>query len=145
MKISPKGVYLIKTFEGCKLNAYLCSAKVQTIGYGHTGDVKPGDTITQHQAEELLIFDLERFEVGVNDLVKVEITQNQFDALVSLAFNIGLGNFKSSTLLRMINAGDANTAGPQFPRWNKAAGKVNAGLTRRRAAERDLYNTGSAA
>ena len=139
MKISPAGVELIKHFEGCELDAYRCSAGVLTIGYGHTGDVKESDKIDQAMAELMLLRDLKRFEVGVSNYLKAHVTQNQFDALVSLAFNVGLGNFSTSTLLRMINAGSADAAADQFLRWNRAGGKILPGLTRRRVAERQHY------
>lgn len=133
------GIALIKSFEGCKLTAYLCPANVWTIGYGHTGpDVKRGLTITQDQADALLRADLRKFETGVARMT-TGATDNQFAALVSLAYNVGLGALKSSTLLRIHNAGDAAGAKAQFSRWNKAGGRVLAGLTRRRAAEADLY------
>lgn len=139
MKTSKAGIDLIKKFEGCKLKTYKCSAGVDTIGYGSTGPhVRPGMTITQAEAEALLIKDLSRFEVGVSKLAK-KTTQGQFDALVSFAFNLGLGNLESSTLLKMHNAGKYAEAAEQFHRWTKAAGKVLLGLIKRRAAESDLY------
>jgi GH24 family phage-related lysozyme (muramidase) len=141
MEISQRGIALIKEFEGCKLEAYKCSANVTTIGYGHTGSVHMGDYITQAEADELLRADLKKFVDGVNAAVLCYITQNQFDALVSWSFNVGLGAMKSSTLLKMINAGSADAAGSQLLRWDKVNGKVVAGLTRRRLAERDLYNS----
>lgn len=139
MKTGQAGLHLIKTFEGLKLNAYLCPAKVWTIGYGTTKGVEPGMAITAAKAEELLSDDLRRFEDTVNTSVAVPITQNQFDALVSLAYNIGSGAFRASTLLRKLNAKDYAGAAEQFPRWNKANRKVLAGLTRRREAERKLF------
>lgn len=140
MKISQKGVDLIKSFEGLELKAYKDSVGVTTIGYGSTGPhVSMGMTITKEQAEQLLKKDLERFERGVSDLVKVPLNQNQFDALVSFSFNLGLGNLKSSTLLKKLNASDYIGASKEFERWNRAGGKVLNGLTRRRIAERDLF------
>lgn len=140
MKISKKGLDLIKTFEGLGLKAYKDSVGILTIGYGSTGShVKPGMVITIEQAEELLKQDMSRFEKGVNDLVKVPLTQNQFDALVSFSFNLGLGNLKSSTLLRKLNASDYSGAASEFLRWNRAGGKVLNGLTRRRQAEKDMF------
>ena len=132
MKISQKGLDLIKNFEGLELKAYKDSVGILTIGYGSTGShVKSGMTITAEQAEELLKQDVSRFEKGVNDLVKVSLTQNQFDALVSFSFNLGLGNLKSSTLLKKLNASDYTGAVNEFLRWNRAGGKVLNGLTRR--------------
>lgn len=122
-----------------KLKAYKCPAGVWTIGYGHTGKVKEGDLITAETAEKLLLKDVLKFEKGVTKLLKVEVTDNQFNALVSFAFNLGLNNLKNSTLLRMINAGDANIAGPQFLRWVYAGGKKLKGLIRRRKEEKGLF------
>jgi Phage-related lysozyme (muraminidase) len=140
MKISQKGVNLIKQFEGLELKAYKDSVGVVTIGYGSTGShVSIGQVITEAQAEALLIKDLSRFESGVTDLVKVPLTQNQFDALVSFSFNLGLGNLKSSTLLKKLNLKDYAGASKEFERWNKAGGKVLNGLTRRRLAEKELF------
>lgn len=140
MKISQKGLNLIKSFEGLELKAYKDSVGVVTIGYGSTGThVSMGQTLTVQQAEELLRKDVSRFEEGVGKLVKVTINQNQFDALVSFSFNLGLGNLSSSTLLKKLNAGDYEGASLEFERWNKAGGKVLNGLTRRRLAEKELF------
>lgn len=108
----------------------------------HTGpDVKAGLTITQQQAEQLLINDLARFNNGVNALVTVKINQNQFDALISFSYNLGLGSLQQSTLLRLLNAGNFQAAADQFPRWDRAGGKEVAGLLARRNAERALFLT----
>lgn len=142
MKISQKGIDLIKQFEGASLKAYPdpgTGGEPWTIGYGHTGGVKKGDAITQAQAEDLLRKDLIKFESGVSNALTVETTQSQFDAMVSLAFNIGLGNFTKSTLLRKHNAKCWQCAAAQFGVWRNAGGKVMNGLIRRRAAERELY------
>lgn len=140
MKISQKGINLIKTFEGLSLKAYKDSVGVVTIGYGSTGPhVSMRQIITEVQAETLLKSDIARFERGVSDLVTAPLNQNEFDALVSFSFNLGLGNLKSSTLLRKLNSLDYQGAAKEFERWNKAGGKVLAGLTRRRIAERDLF------
>lgn len=142
MKISQKGIDLIKQFEGVSLKAYPdpgTGGEPWTIGYGHTGGVKKGDVVTQAQAEELLRKDLIKFETGVSNVLTVETTQNQFDAMVSLAYNIGLGNFTKSTLLRKHNAKCWQCAASQFGVWRNAGGKVMNGLIRRRAAERELY------
>lgn len=140
---SQTGIDLIKQFEGCELTAYPdpgTGGDPWTIGYGHTGpDVVPGLTITEEEAERLLKADLKKFEKGVSDLLKVKVGQGQFDALVSFAYNCGLNNLKTSTLLKFCNAGDHRGAANQFPRWNKAAGKVMPGLTKRREAEKKLY------
>ena len=103
MKITKEGINLIKKFEGLRLEAYLCPAGVWTIGYGHTKGVKKGQVITQLEADNLLKEDLSSFEKGVTSLIKSNINQNQFDSLVSFAFNLGLANLKSSTLLKKVN------------------------------------------
>ncbi len=139
MQISDSGIMLIKNFEGLRLTAYQCSAHVWTIGYGHTAGVKPGDTITEGQAEQFLRDDLDQFEAAVYRLVNVTLSQHQFDALVSFTFNLGEGNLKNSTLLKKLNAGDYSGAAEEFPRWNRADGRVVEGLTRRRLAERDMF------
>lgn len=139
MKISQAGIDLIKSFEGCRLSAYLDSVNVPTIGYGSTEGVSMGDTITQDEAESLLREDLIRFEACVNDYVTVDIDQNEYDALVSFAFNLGCGALKTSSLLRLLNAGNKEAAAQQFLRWDKAGGKVLAGLTRRRKAESERF------
>lgn len=143
MQISQRGVDLIKEFEGLRLKAYLCPANVLTIGYGSTGrHVTEGLVITEAKAEELLRADLGRFEDAVRKAA-LPCTQGQFDALVSFAFNVGIGNLNSSTLLRKHKAGDKAGAAVQFGRWNKARVKgvlrVLPGLTRRRKAEAALY------
>ncbi|MCK2054768.1 lysozyme [Methylobacterium sp. 37f] len=140
MKTSIAGLSLIKSFEGCELTAYKCPAGALTIGYGHTGsDVKPGQVITPHRAEELLQGDLAKFEQAVSKALKVAVSPNQFGALVSLAYNIGGTALARSTLIKRLNAGDTQGAADQFLAWNKAGGKVLKGLTRRREAERALF------
>lgn len=139
MKTSDKGVALIKEFEGCKLTAYKCPAGVWTIGIGTTKDVKPGMVITEAKAVDFLKRDLAVFEAAVNKLVKVEMSQPMFDALIAFVYNVGEGAFAKSTLLKKLNAGDRKGAADEFLKWNKAAGRVLEGLTRRRKAERALY------
>ncbi|EMG7910472.1 lysozyme [Enterobacter cloacae] len=144
MQTSEKGVALIKEFEGCKLTAYQDSVGVWTIGYGWTQPVdgKPiraGMTIKQETAERLLKTGLVSYESDVCRLVKVGLTQGQFDALVSFTYNLGARSLSTSTLLRKLNAGDYAGAADEFLRWNKAGGKVLNGLTRRREAERALF------
>lgn len=139
--VSPAGVELIKSHEGLSLKAYPdpgSGGEPWTIGYGHTGGVKRGDVITQSQADAFLRDDLRRFERAVSRLAP-NTTQNQFDALVSFAFNLGEGNLEKSTLLKKHNAGDYAGAAKEFIRWNRAAGKVLNGLTRRRTEEAALY------
>lgn len=130
---------LIKHFEGCYLTAYLCPADVWTIGYGHTKTAKQGMVITQEEADRLLEQDVAWVKAAVIGAVKVPLTANQTSALYSFVFNVGAGAFRSSTLLRKLNAGDYVGARGQFRRWNKAKGKVLRGLTRRRAAEAKLF------
>ena len=139
MNISETGIQLIKKFEGCSLKAYKCPAGIWTIGYGHTSGVKEGQTITKAQAEDLLKQDLKQFEVVVNNLVNVSLNQNQFDALVSFCYNIGTGNIKNSTLLKLLNKGDHKGAAEQFERWVYAGAKKLNGLVKRRAAEKELF------
>lgn len=139
MKTSDKGIEFIKRHEALRLNAYLDSAGVPTIGYGHTLGVRMSDTITKSQAEQLLRGDLITAESEINKH-NLNINQNQFDALVSFVFNLGVGNFARSTLLRKIksNANDP-TIRKEFERWVYAGGKVLNGLVRRRREEADLY------
>lgn len=139
MKTSEKGIALIKEFEGLRLEAYKCQADVWTIGYGHTREVKPGDSITEETAERMLVDDVRVFELAVERALTIPVTQYQFDALVSLAFNIGANAFAGSTLVKKLNAGDMKGAADEFLRWNKAGGRVLNGLTRRREAERALF------
>ena len=142
MEINEAGLDLIKSFEGCKLNAYKDVIGVVTIGYGHTnpGVLQMGTTWTQDQADARLKQDLTKFEHGVSSYVTVPLTGNQFAALVAFSYNCGLGNLQSSTLLKCVNANDMAGASVQFGRWNKAGGNVIAGLTRRRQAESDLFS-----
>ena len=148
MKINKAGLELIKHFEGCKLTAYKCPAGIWTIGVGHTGDVKEHDVITQHQADVILQHDLERFEAGVLGFVTVPVTENEFSALVSFAFNLGVAALARSSLLKLINGRDAKgrdrakdtlAAADAFKSWVYAAGKVLPGLVARRTAERELF------
>ena len=139
MRTGRDGVELIRHFEGCRFDAYLCPAGVWTIGYGHTADVKEGDSIDQEAAEAFLIEDLETFEQAVTRLVEVPLTQQQFDALVSWTFNLGAGNLAESTLLRKLNNYQYAEVPEQMMRWVKAGGQVLDGLVRRRAAEAALF------
>lgn len=144
MQISNNGIALIKQFEGCRLTAYQDSVGVWTIGYGWTQPVdgKPiraGMTIKQDTAERLLKTGLVSYENDVTRLVKVGLSQGQFDALVSFTYNLGARSLSTSTLLQKLNAGDYAGAADEFLRWNKAGGKVLKGLTRRREAERALF------
>ncbi len=145
MKLNKAGSDLIKSFEGLKLNAYKCSANKETIGYGNTfyedgTPVKMGDTITKERAESLFELISDSFAAKVKPVVTSAVNENQFAALVSFAYNCGIGNLKSSTLLRKVNANPNDTTiRAEFLKWNKASGKVLAGLTRRREAEANLY------
>ena len=141
MKISNKGIALIREFEGCRLQSYRCSAGVWTIGYGHTGkDIKEGMTITQQQADDWLIVDCNRVLQILRDTLRVPIRQNQLDALVSLGFNIGTEALRKSTLMSLLNRNPDDMNIPeQFDRWVYAGGKVVNGLVRRRKAEGKLY------
>ena len=139
MKTSQRGIYLIKRFEGVRLHAYKCPAGVPTIGYGHTVGVRMGQSITLAQAEQLLRDDLPIYEVGVLSFVKQPLTQGQFDALVSFAFNLGVGALGKSTLMRRLNAGDYAGAAGEFGKWVNAGGIRLRGLVLRREAERALF------
>tara|TARA_B100000214_G_C23925590_1_gene608204 strand:- start:898 stop:1368 length:471 start_codon:yes stop_codon:yes gene_type:complete len=139
MNIGQKGIDLIKHFEGCELNAYKCPAGVWTIGYGHIKGVSEGMSITQEQAEQMLLDELKEYENYINELVTVSLSQNQFDALVSWVYNLGPANLQSSTLLKVLNSGDYSGVPAQIERWNKAGGKVLEGLIRRREAESALF------
>jgi len=144
MNISKNGIELIKRFEGLELKAYPDSVGVWTIGYGWTQAVEgkkiaPGMRIDQATADRLLKCGVVQYEQGVNQLVKVRITQGQFDALVSFAYNLGLRSLSTSTLLKKLNAGDKQGAADQFGRWVNAGGKRLDGLVARRAAEREMF------
>ena len=139
MKISAEGLALIKKFEGCELEAYQDAVGVWTIGYGHIKGVKKGMTITKQQAEEMLEEELIEYENYVKEAVKYQLDQCMFDALVSWTYNLGPSNLNSSTLLKVLNAGDYDGVPEQIKRWNKAGGKVLQGLVRRREAEALLF------
>ena len=145
MKISNKGLELIKEFEGFSANAYLCPAKIPTIGYGNTfwedgRKVRIGEQISKSKALELLEFVANKdFADKIFPLIKVQINQNQFDAMVSLAYNIGVGAFSNSTLLKRVNAKDFIGAGNEFLKWDNSGGKPLLGLTRRRQREKELF------
>lgn len=138
-KTSERGLALIKKYEGLRTNAYLCPANVWTIGYGHTKGVSRGMMISHEDAEELLKKDLRYFESAVNSAVKVPVNQNQFDALVSFAFNVGVGAFGGSTLVRLLNRKHYISAAEQFLRWTRGGGKVLPGLVKRRREEYELF------
>ena len=143
MNYSKNGLHLTENFEGLRLTAYPDPAThgdPWTIGYGHTGaEVHQGMTITQDQAEEFLMQDVQKAVQTVNSKEHTDLTQNEFDALVDFVFNCGAGNFAGSTLLKNINAGDMEGAALEFQKWTHADGKVMAGLIKRRHAEAVLF------
>lgn len=139
-RANDEGVAIIKEFEGLHLTPYLCPSKVWTIGYGHTRTVRAGLSISRREAEELLQEDLRVFERAVQRLVTVPLNDNQFSALVSFAFNVGIGNFERSTLLKLLNRGWYDQVPAQLSRWSRAGTEVLGGLARRRAAEARLWN-----
>lgn len=146
MEISEKGLNLIKKFEGFSSSPYLCPANIPTIGYGNTfyedgTKVTMNDeSISEDRANEILKYKTNKeFGAFVNRAVDVELNQNQFDALVSFAYNLGNGSLEQSTLLKKLNAGDYDGAADEFLRWNRAGGKILAGLTKRRIEERELF------
>lgn len=146
MMMTEEGISLIKKYEGCKLTAYKCPAGVWTIGYGNTfyedgSTVKPGDKITQERADQLFRNILEKkFLEPIRKLIVSDINDNMFSAIVSFTYNVGIGNLKSSTLLKKVNANpNDQTIALEFKKWTKSAGKVLPGLVRRRESESDLY------
>jgi lysozyme len=139
MNISQEGLSLIKKFEGCELKAYRCPADVLTIGYGITKNVTEDMEITQQEADEMLNEEITEYEEYVNNMVKVPLEQNQFDALCSWVYNLGPTNLEKSTLLKLLNAGDYHLIPSQIRRWNKAGGETLTGLIRRREAESLLF------
>lgn len=150
-RINAATLALVKHFEGLYLEAYQCPAGVWTIGYGHTGirhndgTVRKGRKITAQEAEQLLARDLETFAAGVQRLLlpraAAALNENQFGALVSFAFNCGLGNLGRSTLLQRVNALRFDACRAEFLKWNRAAGRVLRGLTRRRQSEANLFES----
>ena len=139
MKVSERGLDLIRKFEGLRLEAYQCSAGKWTIGYGHTAGVYEGMVITEDQANDLLWGDVRVAERCVNGAVQVPLTQGEFDALVSFVFNLGCGAFRGSTLLRALNDSDYDKCASELLRWNKAGGRVLPGLVARREAEKERF------
>ena len=141
MKQVPEAaIELIKSFEGCELAAYRCPAGVWTCGYGATGsDIRADTHFTQSQAEARLAKDIETAAKAVANLVRVPLTANQLGALASFVFNLGAGNFRSSTMRRLVNQGQYEKAAQEFDRWIFASGRKLDGLVRRRAAEKALF------
>lgn len=139
--IKVTGQDIVKFYEGCRLEAYLCPAGIPTIGYGRTKNVKLGDRCTQQQAEVWLEDDFFKAKTEVRAVVKVPLTQNQLDALASFVFNLGVRKLTQSTLLKKLNAGDYKDAAAEFDKWVYANGKKLNGLIKRRAAERKLFES----
>lgn len=141
--VSPLCVKIVKSFEGFSSTPYLCPSKVWTIGYGHTDGVTRDTPITtEARASEILAADLVAFSHRISRFITAELSQDQVDALVSFAFNVGVGAFSTSTLLRRLNAGDVSGAASEFDRWVYAAGGTKlSGLVARRAAERALFES----
>lgn len=138
--VNAAGRNLVKQFEGLRLQAYLCPAGVWTIGYGHTRTARPGMAVTPEEAEWLLDDDLRQTARALEPLIPVPLNDNQFAALASFAFNIGVSNFAQSTLLRLLARGWYEQVPAQLMRWNKVRGEAMGGLTRRRSAEAQLWN-----
>ena len=141
LTISKDGLELIKSFEGCRLEAYQDPVGIWTIGYGHTKGVYSGMSITAEQADAYLRSDVTTAEQAVNTHVTTTLTQNMFDALVSFTFNVGTAAFKKSTLLRKLNLGDIIGAAGEFDRWVYAGGRKLPGLARRRTAEKNFFTS----
>ena len=140
MEYSPQGTLLTQSFEACKLTPYQDIRGVWTDGWGNTNNVIPnGPPISQEQADAELQDNLACAVYAVNTYVDIEITQEEFDALVDFVFNCGVEAFKNSTMLKLLNAGDLNGAANEFPKWDHAAGQVVAGLLRRRLAEQKEF------
>lgn len=145
MKLNKNGIDLMHKFEGCRLTSYLCPAGIPTIGWGNTfyesgRKVKLGESISQERADRLFEWVASSFETQVRSLLKVELNENQFSALVSFAYNVGITNLRSSTLLKKVNINkDDSSIFTEFLKWDKAGGKVLKGLTKRRQEEGSLY------
>jgi len=141
VEYSQNGLHLTEQFESCRLEVYLDSKGVPTIGWGHTFGVNSATPpCTQEQADAWLLEDIHSAVGSVNRLVKISLTQDEFDSLTDLVYNIGIGNFAGSTMLRLLNAGDYAGASNEFEKWDHAGGVVVAGLLRRREAEKAEFN-----
>ena len=143
LQYSLSGLHLTEQFESCRLVAYLDTKGVPTIGWGHTNGVQLGDTCTQAQADAWLTEDVQWAANYTNWSVTTQLTQPEFDAVVDFVFNVGSGNFHSSTMLRLLNAGDFAGAAGEFEKWDLSSGQVVAGLLRRRIAEETEFNGGT--
>jgi lysozyme len=143
LSYSEAGLDLTEGFEGLRLEAYEDVGGVWTIGYGHTKDVYPGMIITQEEAESFLYEDIQFAVNTANKFISYQLTQNQFDAVVDLIYNIGISAFSTSTMLKFINSGQLAKAALEFSKWDHVHGKVIAGLSKRRQAEYELFNGNS--
>src|SRR5579863_2033759 len=143
MQYSKQGMALTEQFESCRLAAYQDSGGIWTIGWGHTLGVEAGMTCSQVQADQWLLDDVQLAANAVNQMVKIGMTQEEFDALVDFVFNLGVGNFQRSTLLADLNANDIEGVIGEFEKWDQAGGKVVAGLLARRNAEKALFTLGA--
>lgn len=145
MKIGPAGIALIQSYEKCRLRAYMPTPNdVWTCGWGSTKGVTQDTVWTQEEADARFLDDLEWVEECVNKAVTAQLTQNEYDALCSLCFNIGCTHFGSSSLVKALNLGDYDSAARHFKDWNKQRGQVLAGLTNRREKEAALFETANA-
>ena len=139
MKISSDGLELIKHFEGCETTAYQDSVGVWTIGYGHTKNVEEGQTCSIEDAETMLADEMDEYEGYINNMVKVDLEQHEFDALVAWVYNLGPTNLGESTMLKVLNGGQFARVPSEMKRWNRAGGQVLEGLVRRRTAEALMF------
>ena len=139
MKISENGLELIKKFEGCETTAYQDSVGVWTIGFGHTKGVEEGQTCSIEDAESMLADEMDEYEGYINNMVKVELQQHEFDALVAWVYNLGPTNLGESTMLKVLNGGQFDRVPDEMNRWTRAGGEILEGLVRRRQAESFMF------
>mgnify|MGYP003147742633 FL=1 len=139
MKISEDGLELIKKFEGCETTAYQDSVGVWTIGFGHTKGVEEGQTCSIEDAESMLAEEMDEYEGYINNMVKVELQQHEFDALVAWVYNLGPTNLGESTMLKVLNGGQFDRVPDEMNRWTRAGGEILEGLVRRRQAESLMF------
>ena len=139
MKISEDGLELIKKFEGCETSAYQDSVGVWTIGFGHTKGVEEGQTCSMEDAETMLADEMDEYEGYINDMVRVDLQQHEFDSLVAWVYNLGPTNLRESTMLKVLNGGQFDRVPEEMNRWNRAGGEVLEGLVRRRQAESLMF------
>lgn len=139
MKISEDGLELIRNFEGCETSAYQDSVGVWTIGFGHTKDVEEGQTCSMEDAETMLADEMDEYEGYINDMVRVDLQQHEFDSLVAWVYNLGPTNLGESTMLKVLNGGQFDRVPDEMNRWNRAGGEVLEGLVRRRQAESLMF------